>query len=568
MVVGLAKGELAGGRVAVRVVAATETTDLGSELPLARTLTVADVTGLVEELAAYHAHFAPCFRRSEQRGWAEVYLRGLLVADVPRKNVEAMALRLLGAGVGAELRVRGLQQFIGEGGWDDAAILAQHQVLVEETLGEADGVLIVDGSDIPKRGTHSAGVARQWCGAVGKSANCQAGIFLGYASRQGYTLLDRRLCLHASWFTPAYRARRLACGIPEGTGYVSKGDLAAEMVEQVVTAGRLRADWVVCDEGFARDSAFLDRLAATGLRYLAEVPRDRRVWPLVDPADGQTPRTRPTTWAPPRKPSGTGRRPTALQLHPDSPPSLRLDDLAGSLPALVWRRYRLREGSRGPLLADFAAVRVVTVRAMLPGPEVWLLIRRPLTDQGTAADPTDWQYLLSNAPADTPLATLVRVCGMRWPIEWCFAEGKGEVGLDHYELRFWRGWYHHMTLVILAHHFLVRMAHHLDQRGGGLSASDRPTAPAPASRPGRLPGRPGGGRSPSRPTTRTAAPPHLAPGRPPAARRAPPAALRSPRGAGSHHLLPTPQPGRLLQPPRPHPPDPRRAKPLIYLSLS
>lgn len=169
--------------------------DLLLELPTPHLLTIADVEALAEELAAYHAHFAPLFRRSEQRAWAEVYLRGLLIADVPRKNIEAIALRLLGAGEGADRQVRALQQFIGEGGWDDDAILAEHRRLMEETLGEEDGVLIVDGSDIPKRGDHSAGAARQRCGATGKTDLCQAGVFLGYASRRGYTLLDRRLYL-------------------------------------------------------------------------------------------------------------------------------------------------------------------------------------------------------------------------------------------------------------------------------------------------------------------------------------------------------------------------------------
>src|SRR3954447_10308551 len=142
--------------------------DLADALPTPLALTPQDLTGIVEELAAYHAYFAPLFQRREQREWAGVYLRGLLAAEVPRKNVEAMALRLLGAGPGADRRVRALQQFIGEGAWDDDGLLAAHRRLVDETLGEDDAVLIIDGSDIPKRGTHSAGVARQWCGATGR----------------------------------------------------------------------------------------------------------------------------------------------------------------------------------------------------------------------------------------------------------------------------------------------------------------------------------------------------------------------------------------------------------------
>jgi hypothetical protein len=155
------------------VAAAWDIRDLLAESPTPQVLTTAEVEALAEELAAYHAHFAPKFRRSEQRVWAEIYLRGLLIADIPRKNTEAMALRLLGAGDGAEAWVRALQQFIGEGGWDDDAILAEHRRLVDESLGEADGVLIVDGSDIAKRGDHSAGAARQWCGSTGKTDLCQ-----------------------------------------------------------------------------------------------------------------------------------------------------------------------------------------------------------------------------------------------------------------------------------------------------------------------------------------------------------------------------------------------------------
>jgi SRSO17 transposase len=143
-----------------------------------------EVASLAEALVSYHQHFAPLFYRREQREWAEIYLRGLLTADVPRKNVEAMTLRLLGVGPHADRQVRALQQFIGEGKWDDDAILAEHQRLVNETLGEEDGVLIVDGSE----GDHSAGVAPQWCGHTGKKENGQAGVFVGYARSIGSEL--------------------------------------------------------------------------------------------------------------------------------------------------------------------------------------------------------------------------------------------------------------------------------------------------------------------------------------------------------------------------------------------
>jgi SRSO17 transposase len=510
--------------------------DLTPALPAARTLTAADLDGLVEELAAYHAHFAPLFRRPEQRAWARVYLRGLLTADVPRKNVEAVALRLLGAATGADKRVRALQQFLGEGGWDDAGLLAAHQRLVDETLGEADGVLIIDGHETPKQGSHSVGVARQWCGHTGKKDNCQAGVYLGYASRRGYTLLDRRLYLPAAWFTDEYRDRWRACGIPRGTPFRTKHELAGELVEEAVTSRRVRVRWVACDEGYGDSPALLDRWAALGLHYLAEVARDTQLWFLAEP-DGQTPRPRPAGWVPPRAAGARGPVPTRVRLHPASPPPQRVDDWAARVPAACWRRYRLLEGSKGPLVAEFVAVRAVAARDRLPGPEGWLLVRRTVPAPG---EEPEYKYYLSNAPTDAPLAALVRVSGMRWPIEACFAECGQELGLDDYEVRSWRGWHHHLTLVLLAHHFLVRLQRRLDPREGGRP--DRPGAPAAGApapgaagpTPAAAAGRAGRGRSPGA-----------------AARPAAPADLRRAGGAGLAGLPAAAQAGGLSLPPPP-----------------
>jgi SRSO17 transposase len=506
--------------------------DLTDDLPPERTLTATDIADLGEELGAYHAYFAPLFTRYEQRAWAEVYLRGLLTADVPRKNVEAMALRLFGAGPEAAKTVRALQQFVGEGGWDDAAVLAAHRRLVDETLGEADGVLIIDGSDFPKQGTHSAGVARQWCGHTGKKDNCQAGVFLGYASRTGYTLLDRRLSLPACWFTPEHRERWEACRIPPDTPFRTKPELAAELVEAVQAEHSLRARWVVCDEGYGNDPAMLDRFAATGRWYLAEVPRDTHVWPLVEP-DGQTARSRSERWVPPQKPSRKGPVPQRERLAPTSPPKVVLDADAAQIPPEHWRRYRVLEGSKGPLVADFAAVRAIAVRDKLPGPEVWVLFRR--TIEGPTEEP-ELKVYLSNAPVATPLEELVRVSGMRWPIEACFAEGKEEIGMDHYELRFWRGWHHHMTMVILAHHFLVRLQQRLQAREGGSPATDYPLASSVDHRPNPFES----GSAPAR-----AQRPEPRRGRGLAAHRATSADLRSGRCAGFARL-PAPAQSRRL----------------------
>jgi len=427
-----------------------------------------EMASLAEELVAYHQHFAPLFYRREQREWAAIYLRGLLTADVPRKNVEAMALRLLGAGPHAEQQVRALQQFVGEGKWDDDALLAEHQRLVNETLGEEDGVLIVDGSDFPKHGEHSAGVAPQWCGHTGKKDNCQAGVFVGYASRKGATLLDRRLYLPESWFAEDHQTRWQDCQIPDEITFQTKHELAAQLVEDLMASGRLQARWVACDEGYGDSPAFLQRLDATGLWYLAEVPRDTKVWPLLE-TDGQTERARPSSWVRPQVSSRKGPAPRRERLHPDSPAKVTVEDLARQWPASHWQRFRLLEGHKGPLVADFLMLRAILPLDRLPGPEVWVVIRRKVS--GSPEEP-EWKFYLSNAPLETPLATFVRVSGMRWPIETCFAECKGELGMDHYELRFWRGWHHHMTLVILAHHFLVRWQQRLNQREGGPAPHD------------------------------------------------------------------------------------------------
>src|SRR3954470_24511691 len=192
------------------------------------TLTAVAVRDLVPALVAYQAEFAPFFARREQRAWAALYLRGLLTAEVPRKNVEALALRLLGVGPAADAQVRALQHFLSAAPWDDTPLLIHHQELVARSLGEAAGVLIADGSDVVKQGTHSVGVARQYCGASGKRDNCQAGVYLAYASSRGATLLDRRLYLPAAWFADDHAAVRDDCGVPATVAFRTRAQLAAE----------------------------------------------------------------------------------------------------------------------------------------------------------------------------------------------------------------------------------------------------------------------------------------------------------------------------------------------------
>jgi SRSO17 transposase len=400
-----------------------------NEAPPPLQLTPAEIAALADELMHYHAAFADLYYRAEQAHWAFKYLQGLML-PIERKSIEPMALALEGGNVQA------MQQFIGQGQWQDTALLRKHWALVDETLGEADGVWITDGSDFPKQGEHSVGVARQWCGHVGKVENCQAGVFAAYASRKGYTLLDRRLYLPDEWFDAAHRERWKLCGIPEESPFTTKPALALEMLREVVAAGTLRFRWVACDEAFGRDTAFLDGVAAVQRWYFAEVPHDTQVWL-------QRPATAVPAW------SGRGRRPRKARLVPGEAAPQRVDQLAAAVPMDGWQPYLIKEGSKGPLVAEFAFHRGVAVRAGLPGPDGWIILRRALGE-----DP-ELKVYLSNAPVHTPVAELVRVAGMRWPIETAFEESKGGLGLDHYEVRSWLGWHHHMTLCLLAHHFLV-----------------------------------------------------------------------------------------------------------------
>jgi SRSO17 transposase len=401
-----------------------------NDIPPPLDLTPAAVAALAEELMDYHAAFAELYYRKEQAHWGYKYLQGLML-PIERKSIEPMALALDGGNVQA------MQQFVGQGPWADEPLLHQHWRLVEETLGEADGVCIVDGSDFPKQGEHSVGVARQWCGRLGKVDTCQAGVFTAYASRKGYTLLDRRLYLPEEWFDAAHRERWQRCGIPEEIPFTTKPALALEMLRAIVTAGTPRFGWVTCDEAFGRDTGFLDGVAALPRWYFAEVPHDTQVWTR-----------RPGTAVPVG--SGRGRRPRKARLLSGEPAPPRVDQLAAMVATDGWHPCLITEGSKGPLVAEFAVHRGVAVRAGLPGPDVWIVLRRGLGEH------PELKIYLSNAPAHTPGTELVRVAGMRWPIETAFEESKGGLGLDHYEVRTWLGWHHHITLCFLAHHFLVR----------------------------------------------------------------------------------------------------------------
>jgi len=408
-------------------------------------LLTTDVQEVAPELEAYQSIFADCFGRREQREKYHTYLHGLL-QHLPNKSIETMMLHNNGDNPNS---IRAMQHFISQGAWDDAAVLARHAQEVDKDLGDEDGVLIVDGSDFPKQGTESVGVKRQWCGQLGKVANCQAGVFLGYTSRHGYTLLNRRLYMPQKWLEDnAYADRRQQCGVPKDLAFQTKQELALAMVTKTATSGHLRYRWLTCDEAFGRDTDFLDGVAKHAW-YLAEVPENTAVW-LEHPQTGVS------AW------SGRGRKPTRVRLVAGEPEAQSVADIATQLPPKQWQRYVIKEGTKGPITADFAALRVVNSRNNLPGQAVWLICRRDVTT-------AELKSYLSNAPVETPLTKFVQISGCRWPIETCFEEGKQELGLGDYQVRGWVGWHHHMTLCILAHFFLVRIQHRLQDKAPKLT---------------------------------------------------------------------------------------------------
>ena len=392
------------------------------------------VEGLLNELKVYHQLFADLFQRREQRHWSQKYLEGQML-ELERKAIEPMALALDGGNVQA------MQQFIGVSTWSDQILIKRHQQEVAQTLGEPDGLAILDGCDFPKQGDDSVGVARQYCGALGKRANCQASVLLGYASSHGHTLLDRRLYLPEEWFNAAHAERRDACGVPTAMHFQTKPELAWAMLETVFTEKVVPIHCVAMDAAFGRDLALLNHIEEYGKFYFADIDCSTLVWKHWPPVLS-------ARFCPP-----TGRPPTHERVAPDAPAPLRVDQLGLSLAFDRWQPVIVHEGSKGPLAVEITTVRVVFREDRLPAREEWLVIRRASRQQPLK----DWKFFRCNAPAATPFNTLARLTAWRWPIETTIEECKGELGLDHYEVRSWTGWHHHVTMTMLAHHFLVRL---------------------------------------------------------------------------------------------------------------
>jgi SRSO17 transposase len=362
-----------------------------------------------DELDVLKERLGPLFVRPEPRRQTGLYLEALL-SGAQRKNSWQLAEQI------GDARPWRTQRVLSHVQWDEDAARAICRDYVIAHIGSADGVLVADESGFLKKGTHSAGVARQYSGTAGRIDNCQIGVFLAYASSKGHALIDRALYLPEAWCADA--VRREEVGIPNDMAFATKPVLARQMIERALDAG-IPCAWVLGDEVYGSDHKLRAALERREQPYVLTVRSNEQFWAV---------RVTKTGWY------------TAAEL-------------AAACPASAWHCHSAGAGTKGERLYDWA--RVPLARRGPPQAQThwqhWLLIRRH------RQDPDDVAYYAVFGPANTSLTTLARVAGMRWTVEECFEVAKQEVGLDEYEVRSWQGWHRHITLVMLALAFLVAM---------------------------------------------------------------------------------------------------------------
>ena len=392
-------------------------------------VSASDVKDFINELRGFHEIFSDCFHRSESRGHFFRYMVGQF-SKLERKSIEPIALNVEN-GV-----VRPMQRFVSDAEWNDDKILSKYHSLVGDDLGSDDAALIFDESGFVKKGNHSIGVAKQYCGNIGKVENCQVGVFAAYVSQNGYSLLDKRLYIPEKWFNDDYEIRRKKCKLPEAIEFKTKPQLAAEMFNSIVEEGILPFKYVLADSVYGTSPEFINAVeACTNKTYFVSVPGDTKCW-----------LKRPVMVEKKYKYNGEIRMKKVLEKTAKKPISLAT--LAQSINDYFWYKRKVTEGTKGPIEYEFTKRRIILSNNGLPQKEVWVLIRRSL-----GKDPV-YKFHVSNAPISTRLNLFVWLSGLRWAIEQCFEETKSELGLDHYEVRKFRGWHHHMLTCILAHFFL------------------------------------------------------------------------------------------------------------------
>jgi SRSO17 transposase len=387
-----------------------------------------DIKLMGRELVDFHRHFHSCFGRIEHQRLGLAYISGLL-SNAKAKSAEPIALEFLG-----KQSVRSVQMFMKNYRWDHMAMQGTHQRLLAPMISSPEGMITVDPSEFLKQGKESVGVARQYCGTVGKVENCQSGVFVGYSSKKGYGLLSGRLYVHESWFTEDQKQRRIANLVPEDLVFETKQQIALKLIDEVVATGLFSAKWIGADAAF-RDIEFLNALPKA-LSYFVGIKSDDLVFTK-----------KPKLGIPAYK--GRGPRPKKVKVLSGQPKARKVSDIV-KYGSVSWKPVIVAEGAKGPIVAKVARIRVYLSRDGLPiGDRQWLFLRKNADGQ--------IKYAISNAPKKTTLAELTDASIMRWPIEQCFKEGKDQVGMDYYEHRSWPAWHRHMIYVFLALHFLLRL---------------------------------------------------------------------------------------------------------------
>ena len=410
--------------------------DIGQEdTPMTRD----EVRAAAKRVTEWHERFADLFGRKEPREHSLVYLKGLM-SDQKRKSVEPIALHFARGSkdeAASQNEVVALQRFLTYSPWEAGDVFQEIQTvfteeLVPTTMQWSLGTVgVLDESGFEKAGTESVGVARQWCGRLGKTENCQVGVFLVGVTPGGVAGLDAQLFLTEEW--AADRKRRKNSGVPRQICFQTKPEIAVEMLRRTRAAEKVGFDWIVADSLYGESGAFLDALEAMPQRYVVEVKKNTLVW-TVDPATlpGKTPGPKK------RKKLGSYRYREVRSV----------EEVRNALPAEAWRPLKLREGRHGPLVFEFAVLRLWAMRHDRPGPPIWLVIRRSL-------DGKEVWYYVSNAAAETPWETLAMVTGTRFRVEEYFEDGKTHLGMADYEARAWTSWHHHMALVALGHLYVT-----------------------------------------------------------------------------------------------------------------
>jgi SRSO17 transposase len=390
-------------------------------------MTLEELEQWQEAFEQFHARFADLFERSESREQAKKYLRGLL-AQVERKNGWQVA-----EVVGDRVPDR-MQRLLYRVPWDADAARDRLQQFVIETFGDEEGIGVVDETSFVKKGAHSVGVARQYLGTAGKLENGQVATVLSYAAKEAHVFLDRRLYLpEMEWARD--RARRQQAHVPQNVRFETKPEQARRMLLHAWEQG-VPMRWVTGDEVYGDSPRLRETIQASGRFYVLAVSANTRVWT-----------ERPEVEEPQEDTGGRPRR--ARRLVQGAPTTRMVSEVVASLPARAWKRMTVVEGEKGPIEYDWVRKLVVESRDQLPGPDVWLLARRSISD------PKQIAYYLASAPVKTSLETLIRIASTRYTVEQCIEEAKGETGLDEYEVRFWHSWYRHITLSMMAHAWLA-----------------------------------------------------------------------------------------------------------------